>query len=223
MSNPLTNLSFDEWLVHVFDHEVRQPQWYFAVDAQYWEAPAAATVAYITRLFEDPIPYVCSYSNEQLNQGFWYILSNGASDYMFALLDEQVSLEARRRCIRSFVSVFEKLLAARCSAHLSHLDEPGADTLNLACYMWWDIIPIAPQPSVVAHREIDEECLQVMENILNLDSLACQESALHGLGHWQHHYSQTIEKIIGEFITRQPNLRPELLSYAKSARTGCVL
>ena len=62
-----------------------------------------------------------------------------------------------------------------------------------------------------------------MENILKLDSLACQESALHGLGHWQHRYSQTVEKIIAEFITRQPNLRPELWSYAQSARTGCVL
>jgi hypothetical protein len=218
----LTNLSFDKWLVHVFDHEVGGPQWYFAVDAQYEETSTAVTVAYLTQLFEDPLPYVGSYSDEQLNQGFWYILSNGASDYMFALLDEQVPLEARQQGIRSFMHLFEKLFAVRCSAHLSHLDEPGANPLNLACYMWWDIMPIAAQPGVAARREIDEECLQVMESILSLDSLACQESALHGLGHWQHYYSQPVEKAIDVFIAAHPKLRPELLSYAKIARQGCV-
>ena len=77
MENALTNLSFDDWVAHVFDHEVGGPQWYFDTDAEYWQGPPAVTVAYLTQLFEDLMPYVGSYSDQQLNQGFWYLVSNG--------------------------------------------------------------------------------------------------------------------------------------------------
>jgi hypothetical protein len=40
---------------------------------------------------------------------------------------------------------------------------------------------------------LDVELLAVMKEILTLDSLACQESALHGLSHWRHHYSRFVE------------------------------
>lgn len=218
----MANLSFDAWLVHVFDHEVGGPQWYFAPDAAYWQGPPAVTLAYLTHLFEDPVPCLHAYSDEQLNQGFWYIVSNGASDYLLALLEQQVPLQARLRCIRSFVNLFEKLFAVRCSPHLSHLDEPGANPLNPSCYMWWDIMPILAQPDVPARRELDAECLWVMERVLGLDSIPCQESALHGLGHWHADYPQPTERAIDAFLAVHPKLRPELLSYAKNARRGCV-
>jgi hypothetical protein len=46
----LDSLPFDEWVRHVFDHEVREPQWYFDLDAPFWAAPAALTLAHVTRL-----------------------------------------------------------------------------------------------------------------------------------------------------------------------------
>jgi hypothetical protein len=88
--------------------------------------------------------------------------------------------------------------------------------------MWWDILPIGGQPDVASRREIDEACLQVMEQGLNLESIACQESSLHGLGHWQHRYPQRVDQVIDPFLAAHPNLRPELLAYARSARRGCV-
>lgn len=222
MEKALANLSFDDWVVHVFDHEVGGPPWYFDLNAAHWQGPPAIVLDYLTRLFEDPLPSVGSYSDEQLSQGFWYVASNGASDYMFALLDEQARLEARLRCIRSFAELFQKLFAVRCSSHLSHLDEPGANPLNIACYMWWDILPIGGQPDVASRKEIDEACLEVMEEGLNLESIACRESALHGLGHWQQQYPRRTEHVINAFLRAHPELRPELLSYARSARRGCV-
>ena len=222
MENTLTNLSFHDWVPYVFDHEVGGPEWYFDIKVSHWQGSPAVVVAYLTQLFEDPLTSVGSYSDEQLSQGFWYVASNGASDYMFAVLNEQVPLEARLRCIRSFVDLFQKLFAVRCSPHLSHLDEPGANPLNVTCYMWWDILPIGGQPDVASRREIDEACLQVMEQGLNLESIACQESSLHGLGHWQHQYPQRVDQVIDPFLAAHPNLRPELLGYAKSARRGCV-
>lgn len=215
-------MTFDEWVVHVFDHPASDPKWYFDLDAEYWHGPPAAVVAYLTRLFEDPGPHVARYSNEQLGQGFWYVASNGASGYMFALLDEQVELEARVRCVRAIGALFARLFAPRCSPHLSHLDEPGANPLNVSCYMWWDLIPFLGRPDDPSRREIDDACLGVMERTLDLDSIACRESALHGLGHWHGGYPRRVESAIDAFLTAHPDLRPELVRYAQSARSGCV-
>lgn len=62
-----------------------------------------------------------------------------------------------------------------------------------------------------------------MEQILYLDSDACRESALHGLGHWYSAYPQEIPEIIAQFFSKHPNLRPELKQYGEQASIGCVL
>jgi hypothetical protein len=51
----LRTLSFDDWIEHVFSHEVRfrRPQWFFDIDADWWN-PEPEAVAYLTRLFENP-------------------------------------------------------------------------------------------------------------------------------------------------------------------------
>jgi hypothetical protein len=222
MAEQITFLSFEEWVRHMFDHEASGPQWYYDAAAPFWMGPADLNVEYITRLFEEPVPVLSEYSDAQLNQGFWYLVSNGGSDCMFALIDESVPLEKRVRCLKSFKSVFQKLFATRCSPHLSHLDEPGAVPLNSACYMWWDIIPLLGQPGVASRKAIDHAALEVMADTLTMDSIACQESALHGLGHWQLYYPSEAMQIIDVFLSGNRNLRPELINYAKSARCGCV-
>jgi hypothetical protein len=59
-------------------------------------------------------------------------------------------------------------------------------------------------------------------DILHLDSLACQESALHGLGHWQPEHEEKVAAIIDDFCEAYRETDPRLLVYAKSARCGCV-
>jgi hypothetical protein len=61
-----------------------------------------------------------------------------------------------------------------------------------------------------------------MRRILAVDSVACQESALHGLGHWQRHYPTFVREAIDEFLTTRKNMRRELREYAQCARHGCV-
>jgi hypothetical protein len=223
MGDRLAFLPFEEWVRFIFDHPVGGPQWYFQPDAPYWIGAADLTVEYITRLFEKPFPSLTPFSDEQLNQGFWYLVSNGCSDMIFSLSDESVGLERRIRCLKSVLSIFAQVFAARCSPHLSHLDEKGAHPLNSACYMWWDLFPLATKPGTPSHKALAEEALNVMAETLTLDSLACHESALHGLGHWQHACPQDVRRIIDRFLEGNKALRPELISYAQSARCGCVL
>jgi hypothetical protein len=62
-----------------------------------------------------------------------------------------------------------------------------------------------------------------MKHILAMDSIACQESALHGLGHWHYLDGGAVETIVDAFIDSHPGARPELFRYARAARCGCVL
>ena len=195
------------------------------MEAAWWDGPPAVTVQFLTRLFEHAPDVLQPYSDAQLNQGLWYIASNACSNHMFALMDERVPWPARERCIGSMHDLFAQCFAKRCTAHLGHLPEtePGASPLNLVCYMWWDILPVGGQPDDPNGVPLNREILGVMESTLQLDSVACQESALHGLGHWYLHYPQRVAEIIDHFLKRQKGLREELRQYAMSAQRGCVL
>jgi hypothetical protein len=62
-----------------------------------------------------------------------------------------------------------------------------------------------------------------MARILGFSSIACQESALHGLGHWQRDHDPRVNAIIDDFLEANPDVDTRLVSYANSARCGCVL
>jgi hypothetical protein len=118
--------------------------------------------------------------------------------------------------VESIKVVYEKVFLSRCSPHLSHIDEQGADPLNLICYMWWDICPRTLE-------ERDGQFIPVMEYALGLGSIACQEGALHGLAHWHDEFLDQVVKIIERFLDSHSNLRPELRAYALRAQEGDVL
>ena len=225
MGKKLENLTFDEWLTHVFDHPVSDLNnaWYWDIDRDWWEEDSAETLEFMTRAFEHAADVLQPYSDAQLNQGLWFLASNACSNHMFALMNESFPWPARRRCIASIHQLYEQCFAGRCSPHLSHIDETGASPLNMVCYMWWDIIPLYGKPDDPAHKALDEAVLQVMESTLQLDSIACRESALHGLGHWQHAYPGRVGEIIDRFSMRQPDLPEKLRAYMVNAYVGYVL
>lgn len=218
-------LTFEHWLSYVFDRPVAEPgqEWYWDAAANGWDEPAAEALQFMTRAFEGAATLLEPYSDAQLNQGLWYLADNACSSHMFALFDPSLPWADRRRGLRSLQGLYEQCFARRCTPHLGHLDEPGAGPLNPVCYMWWDILPIAPQPGDPARAGLDREILGVMEATLGLDSIACQESALHGLGHWQSSYPRRVTEIVETFLQRRGNLRPGLRAYALNARRGCVL
>ncbi len=225
MGKQLQNLTFDLWLTYVFDHPVNDVKqaWYWDMDRDWWEEDAADTIRFLTQAFENAAVVLQPYSDAQLNQGLWFLVDNSCSDHMFALLDDSVSWPARQRCIYSIYQLFEQCFAKRCTPHLSHFDESGAGPLNAVCYMWWDIIPIYGKPHDPTRKEMDHDILQVLESTLQLDSLACRESALHGLGHWQHYYPERVGEIIDKFSMMYRELPEKLHAYMLNAYTGYVL
>lgn len=223
MTTFYTDLSFEEWILFTFDHAAEGPVWYHAFDDDVWDGPSELTIAYLMRLFEDPVAALEDYDDGQIGQGFWYLVSNGGGDYLRPLLDPAVPLETRLACIDALPTLFEKLFVPRCSNHLSHLDEPGVSPINSAVYMWWDIAPLGGNLDDEEGAAINNRLLDAMEAILALDSDPCRESALHGLGHWGSAYPERCAEIIDRFLKEKgAALRPEVRGYAVSARGGCI-
>jgi hypothetical protein len=222
MEQPHATTSSD-WVGRVFDHPVMDHAWHWDIGADTSEPAASDCVAHLTRLFDEPELALAPYSDAQIGQGLWYLVDNSCPNYMFSLIEPEVVWPRRQQGIRAIGSLFERLFAPRCSDHLSHRDEQGANPLNAVCYMWWDIFPAYGRPNDPVYAGVDAEVLTVMKRVLSLSSPACQESALHGLGHWQGHYPGVVEQAINQFLTRSAGLRPELREYALSARWGRVL
>jgi len=222
--------SLSDWIAHVFDHPVTNPAWHFGDTPPEWEEDSPdRNAAFIADAFERSGELLAPFSDEQLDQGFWYLLGEIHFEFMDSLMDQSVPPTLRLRALRSLVPLFEQVMVVRCSPHLSHLDkrgtnplERGAKPLNSACYMWWDILPFRFCPELSGRPEFNSQVVAVQRQILTIPHDACRESALHGLGHWAMHYPG-VANIIDEFLARTPDLRPELVAYAQRAKTGAVL
>jgi hypothetical protein len=220
---PLTNLSFEEWIEFTFDRPVRagEKAWY-RQDDDWFEPEPQQAVAYLTQLFERSGDLLEHFTDGEIGQGLWYLIDNGAGAHCAYLINGSVPIEDRVACIEAMQSLFARLFQPRCAPILRHLDEPGGDKLNGVCYMWWDIIPLFASSKPRQPDPIHEASLSVMRATLRLPNPACQESAIHGLGHWAHAYPEFTAAAIDAYLAANPKLRPELVRYAQAARSGCI-
>jgi hypothetical protein len=219
-----SDLSYEQWIDYVFDHAVPfyGQAWHFEADADWWRPQPEQAVEYLARLFESPEPLVDRFADSQIAQGLQYLVDNGAGAYCRFLTDASVPIDARVSCISAISTLFARLFQPRCAPVLSHLDEPGGNELNRICYMWWDIMPIGAPAASPPSDPIHDACLSEMQDILQLPSPACQESALHGLGHWARAYPEFTAATIDAYLAANAKLRPELVRYAQVARAGCI-
>ncbi len=216
--------SFEAWIAHCFDHPVEDPAWHFEIDALEWSAPRAVTLAHLTRFFQSPSAVLGPYSDEQVDQGLWFIAHAGSSDFVFAIVDATAPVTDRVACVAAMAGLYDELFAPRCSPTLAQApdDATPANALNSACYMWWDLLPLFPCPADPDRSAIDLAALGVMRHALQMDSVACQESALHGLGHWASGYPAEVQAAIDAFLERG-DVHPAIRQYALDAREGHVL
>lgn len=218
-------MEFDHWVRAWFDHP---DDWGFVTDGAdddelgdimdlARELSPVETICHATYLFENAGEILRPYRDPQIGHGLYALIWEGGCP-LYALRDPLVSKEASCRCLRAIGTVYSEIFAARCTEKLGHLSEEIGD-LNGTCYMWWDIFPAY---GGCFSEEQNKSVLGVMRRALSLPSAACQESALHGLGHWHHEYPQQVEQIVDVFIASGKERRPELIGYAKSARIGGV-
>jgi hypothetical protein len=202
-------LEMREWTDRVFGRDP-EPDLDTVMELTEFCRPDHATLLRLTEVFENSRILLAPYSDESLNRAFWAL----STEILSAGGYESIELGPRHRFIRSIEMLFREFFAERCRPVLGHLSEEGSP-LNSICYMWWDLgcWSLAPATPVLAS----------MRGILAIDHAACQESALHGLGHWHWRQSAAVESIIDEFLEREPHIGAQLREYAHRARTGCVL
>lgn len=212
--------SFEHWVDCLFDRPGEYPPSFASVDDEYPVLQPETALEYVTRLFSGAGAILARFDDAQLNQGLWELV--GASGDLHPILFSDLPWVDRKQGILSISAIYESLFLPRCSPHLSHADDSGASPLNSICYMWWDIFPTWGQPGEAECAERDATLLEVMGRGLALDSVACRESALHGLGHWHMCYPAETTRVIEGFLEHEADLEPELLAYARSASAGCV-
>lgn len=107
---------------------------------------------------------------------------SSSANIIYVLKEPSISAQARTAAIRAIKILYTDCFEKRARPVLSHLDEPGASSINSICYMSRDVTPINTWGNK-GDCEYFELSLEVLEFALHLKNPACKESALHGLGH----------------------------------------
>ncbi len=219
----LRDLSFEKFVEFQFGHAVRPygNPWYFDLDGDWWEPDPHTGIVYLTRLFSNGREVLQWFSDAQIAQGLGGLINTAAVGDQPWMRDPITPAAERGSAWSAVALFFAEVLAPRCAPALGHLSEDGAP-LNMRTYMWWDGFPGFTNPDDPDRDLVDLAELDCLEAILGLESAACQEAALHGLGHWVRREPRC-ESIIDAYLTAGKAAWPELDTYARAARSGCIL
>ena len=205
-----TEVDFDDWVVAVFDPNVDDP----------WPPPAQE-LAHLTRLFSDPVTPLGALTDDEIGVGLWSVLDSGGAGTALALNDAELPLHERIACIRLIPNLYRELFVPRCSERLGHLSEQG-NRLEMICYMFWDVAVFGGAPGQREGNLLEDAVLDVLDDLLRLDHAACQESAIHGLGHRVHRHPERAPALLDKWLRTGRPRDERLCDYARAARTGCI-
>ena len=160
---------------HLFARPVCQHNedraWLESDDGCGQEHDAEAFVRTLTALFDDFGTLAAPFSRDQVDQGLWFVLGHPFWLHN-ALVDPNISLESRERCVRAMIHPFRDY----------YLLDDGAPIEGDVFFMWWDLV-LTGVPDDRAG--IDVAALDIVGEILQLPAKPCQFAALHGLNHLQ--------------------------------------
>jgi hypothetical protein len=171
----------------------------------------AEHVAHMTAILRNADVLRRRYSREQLEQGFWLLISGVEAGLEDLIWDTRVPWEARARLIEATVELYRDLFAA--------------DPLDSSAWMFWDAlayrycVPILHPKTDPEDRRIQDAMFGALRQILEIESPACQRAALHGLGHLRH---PDTESVVTAYLERHPELSEDDRQYALACITGDV-
>lgn len=196
---------FQRPVVPVPDSGTGQPEpWYWQTEVAFNPTTVAG---YYIRLFTDPTSALSSYSADELEQGFWAIMSGNLDCGVNPVIwDDTVPLEIRESVVRSIYTLYKDFFA-------SH-------PLETADNMWWDSLAYDWHCDLRARSNGGEDLsmqdvmFEVLVKILDLPQTHTQYAALHGLGHLHHPETQ---QHIRAWLASNAQLDAERIEYAHSA------
>lgn len=176
---------------------------------------------YSIRFNQEIDAIVRQHGEEAAGRAIWYVYGC-CSGYMHDVLDPSLG-DLRLEFMESVKLLYREGFNRYCAHFFGHLDdgpEPSRP-MNSGCYMLWDMDGIEC-PAMSGDRPMVAASLNTLQFALTLSNPACQESALHELGHLAFRYRLDAEPVIRDYLSSR---RPEepLKSYAERAANGYVL
>lgn len=218
--------TFEEWLRFSFDRPAAPSQggdeWYwrseFEGELLEWAEAREAFVRYMTKLLREP-SCLAAFSREQVAQGLWFLLGPSPASWDEVPYESELDLEARRELVRSVPEFFERYFAPQLANAAPAYGADAGDELAIACFMWWDLWrPFVDVPPSADHVAVDREILAALRTIASGSTVACIESALHGLNHLHERMPDEVEQCIDELLERSSEWPESLREYAAGAR-----
>ncbi len=199
--------------------------WYFAEDfVSDFDATNPEIVELYTHLMRNCGRDLAHFTDTQVALGLSYLFNNSCGSLMFAFHSDEVAMDRRLTALAAMEFLYRDCLDVRCAPLLGDINEISGLPLNGICYMLWDVTPLNFWEAT-RNRDMEpvaDTIFSVLEGGLSSRNDATVESVLHGLGHRKYRYPKRVEAIIDKFLLQRKDLRPELLQYAKAARTGMI-
>ena len=212
----VADVPYEEWLDFWFGGAIVASGYPWFHDVPYRSFRPEMANDYARRLFTNAREDLAYFHDDQIGAGMWILVS----DDHIQLSHPDVPIDQREATLHASVDLFRDLFATRCAPALAHSsnDQP---LINSACYMWWEYLTHIAFPGDPAFDRMRSACFDVMEATLQIPHPAVQESALHGLGH-EAARSERARDIIDRFLAAPNDASPDLITYARAARAGCI-
>lgn len=168
-------------------------------------------IAHLTALFRQCDLLRARYTRDQLEQGFWFLISGAPGGLEDLIWEVSIPWDSRAALIEATVDLYRQLFAK--------------DSLDTSAYMFWDAlaygycVPTRYPETDVEDRRVQDAMFAALQEILTIDSLDCQLAALHGLGHLRH---PDTEVTIARYLERNPALTDEYRQFARACVTGDI-
>jgi hypothetical protein len=212
-------MEYTDFINFLFPRSDDHLEWYFDPHFVAPKISADIAVLYSTKFFTEADTYADRFSEQQFCLALNYLINPACSDHSYYYLDDSVPEPNKLAVLASMINVFSLVFSRRCSDTLSHKAATLPQSYNNVCYMWWDVFPRHGTPAKQQLKTIDRAILETLSKLLLLESIACKESALHGLGHWHIGYPEFVEDAIKQCVSKLPK---ELVKYAEDARIGNI-
>lgn len=212
----------DDWLMEIFTRPATIDDYFLSPDLDMPHADAAGLAAHLGWLLEAPGARLAPYDDLAVAAGLCWIFDPADPLSFRCIGDPAIPQAARLALAAGLERLHAEVVLPRCPQALGHLSEDGGPLATTA-YMLFDLVCIDPPGIAAEAAGLDGAMVETMGRILALPHAACQEAALHGLGHWRDRAPGRAEALIDAYLSRGRAARPELVAYARAARSGCVL
>jgi hypothetical protein len=213
-------MNITEFARYLYERPIDGTEWYFSDEHEDLNLQKDQLVQLAAQAFSDVAKAANQFDEKQVCMGLRYLVNPSCSPIPYLYLDASIDFSIRSNAIMSMQALFQNLFANLSSEHALYQASGGSPlSYRETCYMWWEMFPRHGVPRRADMEETDAIICQTISSILEIDNLACQESALHGLGHWFSSRPNEVSEAIKSFLPHAP---VALKEYAINAMQGRV-